>query len=131
LIPSDLEARTRLLGLGPADWLAVSDSIPGGQLHQRLAQYAGEQGIAAVNLSSGIRSIRVEGAEVREVLCKGCGLDLHPRSFGPGQCTRTRFAQLAVILDCKEPACFDLSVGRSYINYLRAWLIDAAAAHVN
>jgi sarcosine oxidase subunit gamma len=61
------------------------------------------------------------------LLSKGCGLDLHPRSFPAGRCARTRFAQIPVVLDCPdEDSRFDMYAGRSYRQYLHEWLLDAA-----
>jgi sarcosine oxidase gamma subunit len=46
--------------------------------------------------------------------------------FPAGRCTRTRLAQLAVVVDCIDPAPrFELYFGRSYLKYLHAWLVDA------
>jgi sarcosine oxidase subunit gamma len=128
LVPPGLGGQVRLLTLGPREWVAVSDTITGPELHERLKQHLGGQEISAVDLSCGIKAISAQGSAARDVLSKGCGLDLHQRALPAGHCTRTRFAQLAVIVDCTSPApCFELYVGRSYVDYLHAWLLDAAA----
>jgi sarcosine oxidase, subunit gamma len=127
LVLPDLQGQLRILVLGPGQCLAISDTIEGAKLRERLLQHLVGQDIAAVDLSCGLKTLRVEGAATLEVLGKGCGLDLHPRSFPAGHCTRTRFAQLAVIIECTDlKPCFELYVGRSYASYLKAWLADAA-----
>jgi sarcosine oxidase, subunit gamma len=131
LVPAALSGRVRMLVLGPDECLAVADSLEGPALRESLRRHLGQgsaaQLIAAVDLSSGLKAVRVEGRAARELLGKGCGLDFHPRSFPTGHCTRTRFAQLAVVIDCPdERTGFDLYVGRSYLRDLSAWLIDAA-----
>jgi sarcosine oxidase subunit gamma len=83
--------------------------------------------ISAVNLSDALSILRMQGRVAREVLSKGCGLDLHPHTFPAGRCARTRFAGLAVTLDCVQPERFELYVARSYSSYLHAWLLDAGA----
>ena len=51
------------------------------------------------DLSASRAVIEIAGAHARTLLQKGCGLDLHPREFGPGQCAQTLFAKLPVIID--------------------------------
>ena len=127
LVPPGLGGEVRVLPLGPREWWVVSDRIEGTRLREQFARHVRGEGVAAVDLSCAVKSLRLEGAAARAVLAKGCGLDLHPSRFPAGRCTRTRLAQLAVILDCTDPAPrFDLYVGRSYLRWLRAWLVDAA-----
>jgi sarcosine oxidase, subunit gamma len=127
LMPSDLAADVRVLTLGPTEWLAVCDRIDATRLRERLDHHFAGQGITGVELSCGIKALRVDGAAARELLSKGCGLNLDPDSFPAGKSTRTRFAQLAVVMDCVDPSPrFELYVGRSYLAWLTAWLEDAA-----
>ena len=117
----------RALCLGPGHWLLVSDVLDGGEIRQRLQVECREQGLALTELTDALAVIEVEGADARNLLSKGCGLDLHPTAFCRGQSARTRFAGLAVTVDCIETSRFELYVARSYVDYLCAWLIDAAA----
>lgn len=126
-MPPDPPAEMRMLTLGPTEWLAVCDRIDASQLRDRLGHYLAGRG-TAVELSCGIKALRIEGVLARELLAKGCGLDLHAQRFPAGRATRTRFAQLAVIVDCVDPSPrFELYVGRSYLSWLKSWLEDAAA----
>jgi sarcosine oxidase subunit gamma len=128
VIPPGLGGLVRLLLLGPGEWLVVSDMIEGAELHNRLNRHIGREDLAVVDFSCALKTLRVEGPAAREPLSKGCGLDLHPTSFPAGRSTRTRFAQLSVILECTDPTPrFELYVGRSYLTYLHSWLLDAAA----
>jgi sarcosine oxidase subunit gamma len=68
----------------------------------------------------------LDGDVAREILAKGCGLDLYPEFFPPGHDTRTRLAKIAVHVVCLEMSRFDLYVARSYAAYLGDWLRDAA-----
>jgi sarcosine oxidase, subunit gamma len=121
-------AGARLLALGPEEWLMVCDSVDGPSLHAAVADLARTQGMAAVDLSHGMICLRVGGTAVRDVLSMGCGLDLHTRSFPAGNCTRTRLAQLAVVIECTHPEPrYELYVGTSHAAYLEGWLRDAAA----
>ena len=128
LVPPGLGGEVRVLSLGPTEWWVVSDRFDGAKLREHLEPYAGAEGIAAVDLSCAIKVLRVEGSAARELLARGCGVDFHPSRFPAGRCTRTRLAQLAVVVDCIDPAPrFELYFGRSYLKYLHAWLVDAVA----
>jgi heterotetrameric sarcosine oxidase gamma subunit len=116
----------RLLTLAPGEWLLISDTLAAHALREYV-RHSRSHGIAAVESSSGLSAIQVEGAAARHVLANGCGLDLHSPSFALGACTRTRLAQLPVILDYVDVSPrFELYVGRSYLSHLRSWLDDAA-----
>jgi sarcosine oxidase, subunit gamma len=127
IVPPGLGGQVRVLNFAPREWLVVSEAIEGPRLAEHLGQHLGGQGMAVVDLSCAFKALRVEGPAARELLSKGCGLDLHPRAFPAGLASRTRFAQLPVIVDCTDPKpCFNLYVGRSYLQYLRSRLIDVA-----
>src|SRR5690349_19758339 len=70
------------LGIGPTECLVVSDA-PDFRLETR--------DWIAVDLSDAFIVLEVQGDSARQLLSKACGLDLHPRVFGVGRCTRTRF----------------------------------------
>jgi|ERR1700687_4293274 len=117
-----------VLCLGPGEWLLVSDEGEASSLSEHLGVDLPTHGLALVDLTHALSGIEVRGSSAREVLSKGCGLDLDPRTFPPGRCARTRFAQISVVLECRddESPCFQLHLGRSYSHYLHAWLTDAA-----
>jgi sarcosine oxidase subunit gamma len=79
-------------------------------------------------MTDGLTAFRLQGPLTRELLSKGCGLDLHPQSLPPGRCARTRLAQIPVVMDFLDDSSdIDLYVARSYGAYLHSWLTDAAA----
>ena len=129
LVPPGLGGDVQVLGFSPLEWFLVSDAIDGPKLHERVTQHLGQESTAVVDLSCGLKALCLRGPATRELLSKGCGLDLHPEIFPAGRCTRTRLAQLSVIVHCSDPVPrFDLYVGRSYHAWLCAWLADAAVA---
>jgi sarcosine oxidase subunit gamma len=112
--------------LGPGEWLLISDTLAARTLREHALKLH-QQGIAAVGPSPGLAALLLEGPVARDVLTQACGLDLHPVSFPLGTCTRTRLAQLPIIIDYVDTKPrFDLYVGRSYRSYLCSWLRDAA-----
>ena len=117
----------RALCTGPSDWLLVAPGSLSLPARGAIEADCVRQGLGLVDLSSGLSVLEVSSPVARDVLAKGCGLDLHPHQFSVSQCAPTRFAQLSVIVDCLEPTPrFELYVARSYSHYLEAWLLDAA-----
>jgi sarcosine oxidase subunit gamma len=130
-VPQGADRQFRILGYSPNEWLAISDTLAGSDLCERLSQHVKDQCIAATDVSCALKVLRVEGPCARSLLTQGCGLDLNPNAFPAGACTRTRFAQIAVIVNCIDSAeRFDLYAGRSYLAYLKSWLEDASLGEV-
>jgi heterotetrameric sarcosine oxidase gamma subunit len=119
-------AACRLLPLAPGEWLLISDTLAAHALREH-ARHIQQHGIAAVESTPGLAAIQVEGAAALDVLANGCGLDLRSPDFVLGTCTRTRLAQLPIILDYVDvKPRFELYIGRSYLSYMCSWLDDAA-----
>jgi len=132
LTPPGFGGDHRVLNLSPGEWLAVSETLPNSKLTEALDRHLQNDTIAITDISNGLKTLRVEGPAARELLSRGCGLDLHPERFPPGRCTRTRFAQLSVVIHCVDAKPrFDLYVGRSFLPWLKSWLTDAAAGLAN
>ena len=116
----------RVLWLGPDEWLVVTE--PGAEealaeaLETALAAHH-----AAVTLVTDSRAvIGLGGPNARDVLAKGCSLDLHPRVFGVGRCAQSHLAKATVLLhQTDEAPAYDIYVLRSYADYLWRWLEDA------
>ena len=73
-------------------------------------------------------TLRLRGAHARDVLAKGCSIDLHPRVFGPGAAVQTMLGQAAVVLMplSDNGSDYRILVRSSFARYLAEWLIDAA-----
>jgi sarcosine oxidase subunit gamma len=115
----------RALWLGPDEWLLVAegDAL---DLVPRLERAVMGRRAAVNDLSSNRRIIEIGGSAARDLLAAGCGLDLHPRAFGPGHCAQTLIARVPVILDqLDEAPHYRILVRRSYARWLVDWLIDA------
>ncbi|HVC56369.1 MAG TPA: sarcosine oxidase subunit gamma family protein [Stellaceae bacterium] len=117
----------RTLWLGPDEWLVTAPSGAAPDLLGRLTRALAGRHAQVIDLSASRAIIEVGGTCARSLLEKGCGLDLHPRAFGPGSCARTLFARLPVIIDQVAAApLYRLFVRRSAARWLAEWLIDAA-----
>jgi sarcosine oxidase subunit gamma len=119
-------AAHKVLWLGPDEWLVLTQEGGEGALAQALRQAAGDGFATVVELGSGQTVIEISGARAREVIAKGCPLDLHPRAFGPGRCAQSRLARtLVTIAQLDDAPTFALIVRRSLADYLWQWLLDA------
>jgi sarcosine oxidase, subunit gamma len=131
LAPNTVSAgeSVEVLWMGPDEWLVVAP--PGAERHLEVL----ERGIGAehgtvVDVSAQRTVIDVAGANARDVLLKGCALDLHSRAFGVGRCAQTLLARAQVILHARtdEPA-YRVFVRASFAGYLAEWLLDAAGEY--
>jgi heterotetrameric sarcosine oxidase gamma subunit len=115
------------LWLGPDEWLVVAAPDAQAALELELAEALGDGLGSVVDLSANRAAIELRGPAARDVLAKGCALDLHPRAFGPGRCAQTLVARTQVILEQQRDDAYRLLVRPSFSAYLAAWLLDAAA----
>ena len=115
------------LWLGPDEWLITTPPDEGGFVEARLASALDGVHSSVTDISGGQTLINLSGQDSRDVLAKGCSLDLHPRAFGEGRCAQTLVSGANVILRWAGPEpSFDLIVRRSFADYLALWLHDAA-----
>lgn len=82
---------------------------------------------AIVDVSDYYTVIRIGGDRARDVLAKGCPLDLHPRVFGQGQCAGTLFLKSTIRIHCIDNApVFDIQIRWSFADYLWQSLVRGA-----
>jgi sarcosine oxidase subunit gamma len=118
-----------ILWLGPDEWLVVAAG-DSGALAARLAAALAGRHVAVTDVSSNRAVIELAGPRAADVLAKGCGLDLHPDVFRPGQCAQTLLARAQVILHRPGDApAWRLHVRGSFAAYLAGWLLDAAGEY--
>jgi len=117
----------RVLWLGPDEWLVTAPEGAVPELPTRIARAVADRRAAVTDLSASRAIIEIAGTRARDLLQKGCGLDLHPRAFRADCCAQTLFARLPVIIDQLSAApSYRLYVRRSSARWLCEWLIDAA-----
>ncbi len=114
------------LWLGPDEWLLVGDTTANSDLEGRLRAALQGKDAAVTEVSAARAVIELTGPKAREVLAKGCALDLHPRAFGPGQCAQTLLAKAEILIQqTGEAPAYRIFVRPSFAAYLVAWLMDA------
>jgi sarcosine oxidase subunit gamma len=114
---------TFLLGAGPGLWLLIASAGGASQFPDANVEEAFD---IAVDTTDAWTQFAIVGSAARDLLAKGCALDLHPRVFREGCCAVTRFAQLRCVLH-HSGVGYRLLVGRSYAVSLAEWLIEAGA----
>jgi methylglutamate dehydrogenase subunit D len=114
------------LWLAPGAWMIVADKQEDGALYQSLRPQL--QDLAAViDQGHGRAVLRLAGPRARDVLAKGCRLDLHPRVFRPQMCALTMIAHIAVLLhQTDDVPTYDLYVPASFALDFLAWLTSSA-----
>ncbi|WP_138759276.1 sarcosine oxidase subunit gamma [Modestobacter altitudinis] len=118
----------RAVWLGPDEWLLTSTAETPEELEDRLRAVLVPHGGAAVDVSAQRVSLRLTGERVRDVLARGCALDLHPRVFRRGACAQTTLGLAGVVLLALSDDGSDhgVLVRSSFAGYLADWLLDAA-----
>jgi sarcosine oxidase, subunit gamma len=118
----------RAVWLGPDEWLLSSTTETPEEFEARVRAAVLPLGGSATDVSAQRIGLRLTGARVRDVLAKGCSIDLHPRSFGRGSSAQTALGQAGVVLLALSDAGDDYAVlvRSSFAGYLADWLLDAA-----
>ncbi|MBL1111080.1 sarcosine oxidase subunit gamma [Streptomyces sp. 110] len=113
--------------LGPDEWLVLSEEpIDTVELRQALA---GDPG-SVVDVSANRTTLELSGPAARQVLEKGCRLDLHPRAFGPGRAVSTTVGPVPVLLwQLDNAPTYRLLPRSSFADHLARWLIDAMSEY--
>lgn len=116
--------------LGPDEWLIVTSREREPALARDLRNALAGLLAAVTQVSGGQTVIVLRGRAARDVLAKGCPLDLHPRAFGPGRCAQSHLAKAPMLLrQVDADPTFEIVVRRSFADYLWLWLEDAAAEY--
>ncbi len=120
-----------ILGLGPDEWLLIGPEEDAESIQSTVATALAEDHGAVVDVSAHRTILSISGPEARDLLNKGCALDLHPSRFASDTCAQTLLARAGVILVCRDAAKahFWLIVRSSFARYVADWLADAAAEY--
>ncbi len=115
----------RIYWLGPDEWLVVTAAV--GTVVKDLEQSLIGQHAAINDLSGGNVALRLEGPRARDVLAKGCTLDLHATEFSAGRCAQSGLAKANMLLGAlDESPAFEIVVRRSFADYLLRWLLHSS-----
>lgn len=116
-----------LLWSGPGRWLLVAHRNDDG-LEAELVQALTPD--AAITAQGDGRVVfGICGSRARDTLSKGIPIDLHPRSFAPGQTALTIAAHVDLQLWQISATHYEVAIPRSFADTFVAWLMDAAAEY--
>jgi sarcosine oxidase, subunit gamma len=117
-----------VIWMGPQEWLITAATRSAAELEAQLRAAVGEHGGAAIDVSAQRTTLRLSGPDARDLLTKGCSLDLHPKVFTKGTAAQSMLGLAAVVLIALDDAGTDyrILVRASFARYLADWLIDAA-----
>ena len=128
--PSTCASTTALtaIWMAPDEWLITGGTASAPALEAQLRSAVGEYGGAAIDVSAHRTTLRLSGANARDLLAKGCSLDLHPTVFRKGAAAQTMLGLAGVVLIALDDAGADyrILVRSTFARYLADWLIDAA-----
>jgi len=119
-----------VLWLGPDEWLVLGPPGAEAALEAKLAEAVGPRGGSVTDVGESRTTLTVSGPRARDVLAKGCPLDLHPSAFGEAACAQSLVGPVNVAI-CRAPAGpadpprFELVVLRSFADFLWRFLEDA------
>ena len=115
-----------VLWLGPDESLLLCEAGREDELLRVIHADAGARHCAITNVTDGLCALQLAGSAVRQVLAKGCAIDLHPRAFGPGDCVQTLLSHATITLVATDDNEFLMICRTSFAPYVMDWLQDAA-----
>lgn len=118
---AELDGR-ELLWLGPDEWLVLG---PTGSTPDVLGWLEGTFGglhRSVVDVSANRAVLELATPDRSDRLAAGCGLDLHPRSWGAGRCAQTLLAHVPVLLQERTDAT-RVFVRPSFAGHVVDWLV--------
>ena len=118
------------LWLSPDEWLLLVPFAERTATLEKLRRELGDRHASVTDVSANRTILELAGPKAREVLAKGCGLDLHPRSFGPGDCAQTLLARSqALIWQSDETPTYRLLVRPSFAAHVADCPVGALAEY--
>ena len=115
----------QLIWLGPDEFLLLCEAGSEVHLHGQLMLDLNAVHAAVTNVTDGLCAFSLRGPALRQVLAKGCAIDLHPAVFTPGSCAQTMLAHAAVTLMATEENRCTMICRTSFAPYVHDWLLDA------
>jgi sarcosine oxidase subunit gamma len=134
---ASIGASGQLLWLGPDEWVFKFPPSSAQYQHPSAADameaslrsaLAGQH-VSLVPVGHGFATLVVQGAGAADLLLRGCPLDFHASVFGAGAVAQSHVAKAGATLLCLAPGThYELTVRRSFADYLYRWLCEAGAA---
>lgn len=129
LIPNRWDGNDRIaaMWLGPDEWLLVAPDGEAAEIEKAMRDARPmDPWLSLVDVSHNYAALKLSGPRTRDLLAKGCALDLHPSAFSVGDCAQTILAKSRVLLRAVDgEGSIELWVRNSFAGYTAEWLLDA------
>jgi sarcosine oxidase subunit gamma len=112
--------------LGPDEFLIICEAGKDAELASTLESTLNTQHCAVTNITDALAAFHLKGAAVRQVLAKGCAIDLHPGSFASSDAAQTLLSHAAVTMLALSDNELIVICRTSFAPYMHDWLLDAA-----
>ena len=112
--------------LGPDEFLIICEADKDAELAGTLESALQTQHCAVTNITDALAAFHLKGTAVRQVLAKGCAIDLHSGSFTSGDAAQTLLSHAAVTMLAVADNELIVICRTSFAPYLHDWLLDAA-----
>ena len=113
------------LWIGPNQWMITCPKSRVADLMAKIVEATEGLHVSVTDISAGRTVFRLAGPSCLDVLAKGCPLDLHPRVAKPGYVAGSVLAKINALIHLREADMVDIYLGRSFADYLWAWLEEA------
>ena len=124
------DGSTMACWLGPDEWMLVSDQTA--ETLQTALRDALTGHISIVDVTGGQTQLNLRGSSVPLVLKKSGGYDFEAWSVDDAptrRCVQTNFAKATALVSSNADGSFDLTIRRSFADYIAQWLLDAGKEH--
>ena len=126
---ASMGADRQMLWLGPDEWLLQCPIGQGAALEATLRQALAGQHFSVVNVGHGNTVLRIQGPGAGDLLSRGCPLDFHASVFAAGQVAQSHISRANATILCRQAGShYEITVRRSFADYLFRWLCAAAGA---
>ena len=112
--------------LGPDEFMIICEAGKDEELTGTIRASFESRHVAITNITDALAAFHLKGDAVRQVLAKGCALDLHQNSFISGDAAQTLLSHAAVTIMALADDEFIVICRTSFAPYLHDWLCDAA-----
>ena len=112
--------------LGPDEFMVICEAGKDEELASAIHASFGNRHAAVTNITDALVAFHLKGVAVRQVLAKGCALDLHQNSFASGDAAQTLLSHAAVTIMALANDEFIVICRTSFASYLHDWIVDAA-----
>jgi heterotetrameric sarcosine oxidase gamma subunit len=119
-----------LFWLGPDEWMIVSSQSA--ETLQATLRDTLKGHVSIVDVTGGQTQINLRGSSVPMVLKKSSSYDFEAWTLGDvdiKHCVQTNFAKATALVSANADGSINLTIRRSFADYIAQWLLDAGREH--